>query len=108
MATELRPCLWLMLSGVWLAACSFPEYEFAGAAAKPTATEAGAAGATQDAGSRVLGCWAPDQRPWQYCVAADCSADRCKRDAGDSSCEMYRPEYCLGTWPPAGYPGENQ
>lgn len=129
-----RVVTWLALSGLWAAACSFPDYEFsrslcsgpglpagttchvvytcAGDAACGTGGEAGQlvaeAGVAGEVGTRVLGCWAPDQRPWQYCVTADCTSDRCKRAATDSTCAMYRPAFRSGTWPPAGYPGENQ
>jgi len=54
----------------------------------------------------VLGCWAPDQRPWQHCIVSGCASGRCKRASSDASCSMYQPSACLGSWPPAGYPGE--
>ncbi|HVY26427.1 MAG TPA: DUF4874 domain-containing protein [Polyangiaceae bacterium] len=53
-----------------------------------------------------LGCWAPDQRPWQLCNPKGCDAERCRRAAADVECEMYRAPACKGSWPPAGYPGE--
>lgn len=55
-----------------------------------------------------LGCWAPDQRPWQLCNPNGCDAERCRRAAADAECEMYRASACKGSWPPAGYPGEEK
>jgi hypothetical protein len=53
-----------------------------------------------------LGCWATDQRPWQLCNPEGCESGRCRRAAADAECEMYRAAECKGSWPPAGYPGE--
>ena len=53
-----------------------------------------------------LGCWATDQRPWQLCNPAACETDRCRRAAADKECTMYRGSACKGSWPPAGYAGE--
>ena len=53
-----------------------------------------------------LGCWATDQRPWQLCTPDGCEENRCRRQASDPTCEMYRAPLCEGDWPPPGYPGE--
>jgi hypothetical protein len=65
----------------------------------------GAGGSPPATGSE-LGCWATDQRPWQLCHPEGCEADRCRRTPTDLACTMYRAAACVGSWPPAGYPGE--
>jgi Domain of unknown function (DUF4874) len=67
---------------------------------------AGAGGASGGPGyGTELGCWATDQRPWQLCNPDGCESERCRR-APDEACTMYRAAACKGSWPPAGYPGE--
>lgn len=66
----------------------------------------GAGGSSGVGYGTELGCWATDQRPWQLCNPEGCDSGRCRRAAADAACEMYRASACQGSWPPAGYPGE--
>lgn len=96
--------------GTWPPA-GYPGDESAGvggAGGSTTGSGGSSSSSPPPASPTVLGCWAPDQRPWQRCIVTGCASDRCKRASSDTSCEMYRPASCQGTWPPAGYPGVEQ